>query len=117
FASGRKPGHEHAHERKNDIRKKGQPDRPPRSTVAIDLGKHVRENVSERKKQLRSTDVRHLTKNADERNDANLLSDEVGDQQNDDEDMDEQIVKAKTAQTRIASSETMDDGSGHGKSA
>ena len=59
----------------------------------------------------------HLTKNVDEWDDANFLSDEVGDQQNDDEDMDEQIVKAKTAQTRIASGETMDDGSGHGKSA
>ena len=59
--------------------------------------------------------MRHLTKNVNERDVANLLSDEVGDQQNDDEDMDEQIVKAKTAQTRIASSETVDDGSGHGE--
>src|SRR5438105_14876935 len=59
--------------------------------------------------------MRYLTKNADERDDANLLSDEVGDQQNDDEDMNEQIIKAETAQARIASRETMDKGSSHGK--
>src|SRR5205807_4940378 len=102
FRRCREPSHEHAHQRKNDIRKKCQPDRPPRSTVTIDLGKDVRENVSEWEKQLRSADMRYLTKNADERDDANLLSDEVGDQQNDDEDMNEQIIKAETAQARIA---------------
>ena len=51
--------------------------------------------------------MRHLTKNVDERNDANFLSDQVGDQQNDDEDMNEQIIKAEAAQTGIASGQAV----------
>ena len=49
----------------------------------------------------------------EERNRANFLSDQIRDQENDDEDMDEQIVKAEVAQPRIARRQSADHCRGH----
>src|SRR5436853_5224110 len=49
----------------------------------------------------------------EERNRANFLSDQIRNQENDDEDMDEQIVKAEAAQPRIARRQSADHRAGH----
>ena len=49
----------------------------------------------------------------EEWNRANFLSDQIRNQENDDEDMDEQIVKAKAAQPRIARRQSANHRSRH----
>jgi hypothetical protein len=58
-----------------------------------------------------------MPENPDEGNDANLLPDKVRYQENDDENVDEQIVEAKTAEARVSRSESVNDGWGHDWSA
>src|SRR6202022_1870270 len=55
-----------------------------------------------REKQLRTAHARNVTKEVNKWNDTDFLTNQIRDQQDDDEDMDKQIVKAKTAQPRIA---------------
>src|SRR5205814_7825069 len=98
------PKHKQSHQRQNGAGEKAEPDRAPRCAVTINLSENIDENVSDREKQLRAAHIRgdRMAVKIEERNRANFLSDQIRNQENDDEDMDEQIVKAKAAQPRIA---------------
>ena len=93
----RKPDDEHPHQCQKDVREKTDPDGATRSAIAVNFRENVAENLGDREKQLRTADTWNVTKEMNKWNDADFLTNQIRDQQDDHEDVHEQIVIPKAA--------------------